>query len=292
MPNEVPFIPGLRGIASLYDAFIVDLWGVIYDDHRLCQGAFNALSQLSDLRKQVIFLSNTPSRIAASAKKLERMGVKGYQYRGILTAGEMIYHELRTRIDPFFGNIRRRCFHLGPEVYWNAFADLGYTAVPNIDEADFLLVTGTFGKEDTLGKYDPFFKQCLSRRLPMVCANPDTYFIKDGSVVLAPGAIAAQYQSIGGSVFWRGKPEKAVFDYCVEGFDGVDRSRIAVVGDSVSTDIKGANAAGLDALFIAGGSHAGELGITRGQQPDADKVASLFKRNGVTAAAVLPAFVW
>lgn len=34
-------------------------------------------------------------------KTLERMGVKRYLYYGVLTAGEVIYHELRRRVDPF-----------------------------------------------------------------------------------------------------------------------------------------------------------------------------------------------
>ncbi len=288
----MPYIAGLRSIASLYDAFIVDLWGVIYEEQRLCVGVFNALSQLSDAGKQVIFLSNTATRSAQTAKKLERMGIKRYQYRGVLTSGEIIYHELRARTDPFFANLQRRCFHLGPEKYWQSFADLGYIVVKNIDEADFILLTGTFGTQDTLSKYEPFFKACLSRRLPMICACPDSFVLKDGVPHLAAGAIAAQYQSMGGSVFWHGKPETAVFEYCVSGFDVSDKSRVAVIGDSLTADIQGANKAGLDALFIAGGIHAKELGISRGQQPAPERVASLFARHDCTARAVLPAFVW
>lgn len=288
----MPYIAGLRSVASLYDAFIVDLWGVIYEEQRLCVGVFNALSQLSDAGKQVIFLSNTATRSAQTAKKLERMGIKRYQYRGVLTSGEIIYHELRARTDPFFANLQRRCFHLGPEKYWQSFADLGYIVVKNIDEADFILLTGTFGTQDTLSKYEPFFKACLSRRLPMICACPDSFVLKDGVPHLAAGAIAAQYQSMGGSVFWHGKPETAVFEYCVSGFDVSDKSRVAVIGDSLTADIQGANKAGLDALFIAGGIHAKELGISRGQQPAPERVANLFARHDCTARAVLPAFVW
>lgn len=292
MTNEVPYIAGLRSIAPLYDAFIVDLWGVVYEEQRLCVGVFNALSQLSDAGKQVIFLSNTASRLTDTAKKLERMGVKRYQYRGILTSGEIIYHELRARIDPFFNNLGRRCFHLGPEKYWQSFSDLGYALVQNLDEADFILLTGTFGTQDTFSKYDPFFKACLSRRLPMICACPDSFILKDGVAHLAAGAIAAQYQSMGGSVFWHGKPEASVFEYCVSGFDVQDKSRVAVVGDSAVSDIHGANMAGLDALFVAGGIHAKELGVSRGQQPDAERVSELLARHECTARAVLPAFVW
>ncbi len=289
--NETPYIAGLRGIVAAYDAFIVDLWGVVYEEQRLCFGVFNALSQLSDEGKKVVFLSNAPCRCADMIKTLERMGVKRYLYHGVLTSGEIVYHEMRRRIDPFFANLGRKCFHLGPEACWQPFADLGYVPVPNIDEADFIFVTGTFGTQDTLEKYEPFFKVCLSRRLPMVCACPDSFFLKDGVPCMAAGALAAQYQKIGGSVFWRGKPDPSVFNYCVEGLEA-DRSRIAVIGDCVQTDILGANLAGLDALFVAGGVHAKDLGVSRGQQPDADRVRSLLSQNECVAKAVLPAFIW
>ena len=263
MNNEIPYIAGLRSIAAAYDAFIVDLWGVVYEEQRLCFGVFNALSQLSDEGKKVIFLSNSPYRSSDMIKTLERMGVKRYLYYGVLTAGEIIYHELRRRVDPFFANLGRKCFHLGPDVFWQPYADLGYVPVPNIDEAD----------------------------LPMVCACPDSFIVKDGTPHMAAGALAAQYQKIGGSVFWRGKPDPAVFAYCVEGLE-VEKYRVAVVGDGIQTDILGANLADLDALFVAGGIHAKELGVSRGQQPDSERIKSLLGQHNCTVRAVLPAFIW
>ncbi|MGN0904135.1 MAG: TIGR01459 family HAD-type hydrolase [Alphaproteobacteria bacterium] len=292
MSNDIPFLSGLRSAAPAYDAFIVNLWGVIHEERHLCFGVFNALSQLNDLGKQVIFLSNSPYRISDVVRNLEKMGVKRHMYRGVLTAGEVIYHELRTRSDPFFSNLGRKCFHLGPDCFWKPYAELGYIPVPNIDEADFIFATGTFGTGDSLEKYEPFFKVCLSRRLPMICACPDPYVLQDGVPHLAAGALAAQYQNVGGNVFWRGKPDPAVFEYCVEGFENVAKPRIAVVGDSVVTDMCGAAYAELDALFVAGGVHAKELGVSRGQQPDMERLQSLLRRNECTVRAVLPAFIW
>ena len=52
MGEEIPFVSGIKAIAPLYDAFIVDLWGVVYEENRLCIGAFNTLSQLAELKKQ------------------------------------------------------------------------------------------------------------------------------------------------------------------------------------------------------------------------------------------------
>ncbi len=291
MSNEIPYIQGIRSLNHYYDAYIVDLWGVVYEQDRICFGVYNVLSQLNDAGKKVIFLSNSPHRSSEVLKKLEKIGIKRHFHSGVLTAGEVIYHEMRRRIDPFFTNLGNKCFHLGPEKNWQSFSDLAYIPVPNIDEADFIFVTGTFGAQDTLEKYDPFFKVCRARRLPMVCACPDSFILQDGMPLIAPGALAAQYQKVGGSVFWRGKPDPSVYNYCLEGLD-VDKSRVAMIGDNVQTDILGANLAGLDALFVAGGVHAKELGISRGQQPDEDRVKALLNQYQCKAKVILPAFVW
>ena len=46
----------------------------------------------------------------------------------------------------------------------------------------------------------------------------------------------------------------------------MDRSRILAIGDALRTDIAGASAFGVDALFIAGGIHRDEL--LRGEEID------------------------
>jgi putative hydrolase of the HAD superfamily len=46
------------------------------------------------------------------------------------------------------------------------------------------------------------------------------------------------------------KPDPRIFDFALEHFAGLERSRIAYVGDSVSTDIASAGAAGLHPILI------------------------------------------
>jgi HAD-hyrolase-like len=43
--------------------------------------------------------------------------------------------------------------------------------------------------------------------------------------------------------------------------------RVLLVGDSLTTDIEGARAAGYDSLFVARGILSGELGIASGESP-------------------------
>ena len=292
MHNTIPYLTGVQALTAAYDAFIVDLWGVVYEEDRLCYGVFNTLSQLKEQGKEVVFLSNTPRRNAAAAKKLERMGVKRHLYTGLLTAGEVMYHEMLSRTDPFFAKLGKKCFHLGPDEYWADYATLDYKRVETIDDANFIFATGTFGSQDSMDKYDPFFRIWLSRRLPLICACPDPFIMQNGRILVGAGALAAQYQKVGGNIFWKGKPDAGVFNYCLEGLKTQDKSRVAVIGDSMATDIVGANYAGLDAIFVAGGVHAKDLGIRRGEEPSGARLTTLLHQYDCAVKAVLPAFIW
>ncbi len=53
------------------------------------------------------------------------------------------------------------------------------------------------------------------------------------------------------------------------------------------TDIKGANAAGIDALFIADGIHGEEIGAVTPEH-----MGELFAKAGVRARAAMRALVW
>lgn len=46
------------------------------------------------------------------------------------------------------------------------------------------------------------------------------------------------------------KPDPAIFDHALPAFDGIERQRIAYVGDSVTMDIDGATAAGLLPILV------------------------------------------
>jgi putative hydrolase of the HAD superfamily len=46
------------------------------------------------------------------------------------------------------------------------------------------------------------------------------------------------------------KPDPAIFDFALPYFDGIDRSEIAYVGDSVAMDVVGARAAGLHPILL------------------------------------------
>ncbi|MBE6686295.1 MAG: noncanonical pyrimidine nucleotidase, YjjG family [Ruminococcaceae bacterium] len=55
------------------------------------------------------------------------------------------------------------------------------------------------------------------------------------------------------------KPSKTFFDYVLSDLSEKDRSKILVIGDSLTSDIKGANTVGLDSVYIGNSSNIGEI---------------------------------
>ena len=124
----------------------------------------------------------------------------------------------------------------------------------------------------------------------MVCANPDLVVIHDGKPALCAGALAEQYAAIGGRVRWHGKPYPSVYDSCLGLLGIADRRRILAIGDSLRTDIAGAEGAGIDSLLIAGGVHAAEFSADGAL--DLDRIAGAIEKAGVHPVGVAPGFVW
>ena len=125
----------------------------------------------------------------------------------------------------------------------------------------------------------------------MICANPDREVIRGGVRQICAGAIAERYESLGGEVRWYGKPDPTIYNECFRLLDITDRSRILGIGDSFTTDIKGANAAGLDALLVGRGIHADVLFDKTGTL-DGARIAARADETDVHLIGAVGAFVW
>ncbi|HEX5079109.1 MAG TPA: TIGR01459 family HAD-type hydrolase [Geminicoccaceae bacterium] len=293
MPRSVPVIRGLREIAADYDALIVDLWGVIHGGVEPYPGVLETLAALRAAGRPVGLLSNAPRRARMVVQRLAEIGVPADAYDCLTTSGEAAHDALAARRG-LHADLGRGYFYVGP--HWDTdLADgLDYVRVDSVGQADFLLTVGLFDEADPLTAYDPLFAEARERGLVMLCANPDLVIHRQSGVT-APcaGLLAQRYEGEGGRVIYHGKPEPAVFHRCA-GELGANRAdaRVLVVGDSLTTDIKGAVAAGYDSLWVTRGIYATELGIAPGDEPDPAKVLEVCERHGHWPTAAIAAFRW
>jgi len=287
-------IDGMRALAPEYDAVILDLWGVVHDGTAPFPGVLDCMAKLGEAGKRIVLLSNAPRRADDVVRRIERIGVPRALYHGVMSSGEECWQYLAKREDPFYAALGRRCLHIGSDRDLEIRDGLDLDFVEGVGAADFILNTGPAGWDDTLADYQPVLIAAQARRLPMVCANPDLVVIHDGNPALCAGALAEEYERLGGKVRWHGKPDASVYLSCLELLGIVDGRRILVVGDSLRTDIAGAARAGLDSVLVAGGIHAAEFGVG---QPDGDsldlgRVAATLAKHNLQPTGVMPRFVW
>ena len=282
----------LAAIADNFDGFILDLWGVVHDGVRPYPPVIDTLRALREAGKKTLLLSNAPRRAYALVNAMTNMGIDRELYGEVLSSGEVTRDALIARGDLFFARLGTAVYHLGPERDRSVFDDTNLTIIDSIANADFVVNTGPVKLTDTVETYHDVLNAARQRSLPMVCANPDLVVIREGRPVVCAGAIAERYADMGGAVAYRGKPDRAVYDAAVTKLGVLRSRRIAVVGDALDTDIKGAAAAGLPSIWCTGGIHAAELGVRYGIAADPEKAADLARNQGFAPDFIIPGFIW
>jgi HAD superfamily hydrolase (TIGR01459 family) len=290
MPT-VPLIRGLREIAPDYDALIVDLWGVVHGGIEPYPEVLDTLAALRAAGKPVGLLSNAPRRSHLVAARLAEIGVPPGAYDRLMTSGEAAHEALAERSGAHAG-LGRRYLYVGPHWDTDLAEGLDYRRVDSVEDADFLLTVGLFDEADPLDAYDAMFARACARDLAMLCVNPDLVVHRQSGVTSpCAGLLAQRYEGQGGRVIYHGKPDPAVFRRLAQDLGAAD-GRVLVVGDSLTTDIKGAVAAGYDSLWVTRGIYAAELGIAPGDAPDPAKVLEVCERHGHWPTTAIASFRW
>lgn len=294
MPQTIPSHAGLRDIADRYDAFILDLWGVVHDGQTPYPDAVATLAALKQAGKPVIMLSNAPRRSVVVEEAMSAMGIDRALYGEVLSSGEAVRMELEAPRDAYYAGLGDRVWFLGRKGDDSILDGLArFRTVEDMAEADWILDTGPRSFDQTLPDLEDELRALAARKLPMVCANPDRVVIRANRRIICAGAMADRYADLGGGpISWRGKPDPAVYLLCLGRLGITDRRRVATIGDSFHTDIAGGTAAGIDAYLCTAGIHGEELGTAYGEAADPARVADLARREGASPTGVIPAFRW
>jgi HAD superfamily hydrolase (TIGR01459 family) len=279
-------LPGVAELADRYDGFILDLWGVVHDGKRPYPGVAEALGALKARGKRICFLSNAPRRSHVVETLLKGMGLDPALWDGAITSGELAWRMLRDGHG--FG---ARALHIGPDRDLSTIEGLPIQRVATPEEAEFVLNTGPDperGNEE-VGPYRPALERCAARGLPMLCVNPDRHVMVGEQRVICAGALADLYRELGGPAATEiGKPDPAVYPPVLEVLGLADVARVVAIGDSPHTDLAGAQAAGIDAVWALTGlaAHA------HGEAPDPARLAAVAAAEGVRPVAALTQLRW
>ncbi len=163
-------------------------------------------------------------------------------------------------------------------------------------EADMVVCTGPFNDEvETPADYLEMLRRMRARDLPMICANPDIKVERGTRLIYCAGAIAREYQQMGGRVGLAGKPHQPIYDLAKREAEAVlgcsiKASDVLAIGDGLLTDVQGAVNCGFDVLYISAGVHAKEYG--NHGNPDNEKLAAWLNAHGVAPVATMPMLAW
>lgn len=285
------FIPSISSLAPNYDAFILDLWGVIHDGKVAYPGVHECLEQLKKSGKKIILLSNAPRRAETVSRVMDCMGIERNLYDAIITSGEAAHRALE-KPNAAFTPETKNYVYLGLEKDRRIIEDLGYIEVSEAADASFALVSHSTFDNQPMDEIMPFMQDCYAAKLPMLCINPDMEVVRTtGERVACAGLIALQYERMGGKVIYFGKPHELVYAACFDLLPSILKNKILAIGDSPRTDIAGANKVGIDSVIVTGGI----LHIETGDAKDADymkKVGAIMAQAQVKADMVLERFNW
>ena len=239
-------IEGLGQVQRKYDAFFIDLWGVIHNGIKLYPEAIKVLENLSKLNKRFVLISNAPRPSKNVKNFLLKLKMKETLTQNIFTSGEAALKSLQNNI---YG---KNFFHLGPSRDSSLFERFEKNK-KNLDSADFILCTGLLeNNNDSLDYYKKLLKNYS--HLKMVCTNPDLIVHRGTKQEYCAGTLAKVFQELGGKVIYFGKPYPDIYNFCVQ-----RNETVLAIGDNIRTDIKGANNMKFDSLFILSGIHKKEF---------------------------------
>jgi HAD superfamily hydrolase (TIGR01459 family) len=288
---ELPrFLSGISDVTNRYRGVILDLWGVVHNGEVALPGAIPALEALRLAGLKICFLSNSPRRIPDVVTRLERMGIGPLLYDHVVTSGEAVFEALTDPMDSWHAALGQRYLHVGPPDLAGLLSGTKKIRVHTAEAADFILNTGFDSSQGSAALISQL-KLCASRRLPMICANPDLDVHIGDTLVMCAGTIASWYEQLDGHVHYHGKPYGPIYQCALE-LLGLSQSAVLAIGDSLRTDVLGAQSAGLDVVLIASGVHKDELGLAINGEIDRDRLQALLQSYLAQPTFVADLFMW
>lgn len=282
------FTDNFQALAPDYDVVLSDVWGVVHNGVAAFPDACDALTRFRQGGGSVVLITNAPRPNGVVAKQVEQFGAPRSIYDAIVSSGDVTRDEIGKRPG-------QTIFHVGPKRDLAIFEGLDVTFA-GVETADYVICSGLFNEDsETPESYRVLLEQMLSRRLFMVCGNPDVVVERGEQLLYCAGAIADLYARMGGDVLYAGKPYAPIYELALRLAQGargksVDHKRVLAIGDSVRTDFKGAASFGIDCLFVTAGIHSAEFGGR--DDPDPDAVERVLIAAGGKPRAIARKLKW
>lgn len=239
----------LETLPERYRLILCDIWGVIHDGVDLYPGAAERLLQWRSEGRSLMLITNAPRTAEAVEQQLDRLGLPKDAWDGIATSGEAGIAALNAVGAPvgFIGTNEDREILEGKDVEIAHGGDFTELACTGLDD-----------HRHRVEDYRAELAELADRDVLIHCLNPDRVVVRGGTTEPCAGALADIYLGLGGRVEWYGKPFPAIYRHAMMLAGNPPPDQVLAIGDGLQTDMIGAAHMGFDAVFVAGGIHAGE----------------------------------
>jgi len=239
-PRESYRILDLQYVLKRHDGFILDAFGVLNVGDGVLAQALERVGQMRALGKKVVVLTNGAS--ATRAQALAKYRAWGFDFRDdeVIASRDLAGAALAGRGGTWAA--------IAPE--GSEFGDLPGDVRALDDDllarADGFLFLGSQGWDDA--RQAALVEALAARPRPVICANPDMVAPREDGFTWEPGHYA---HALPVPVEFHGKPYADAFTAALKALD-LPASRVAMVGDTLHTDILGGRAAGCATVLVTG----------------------------------------
>ncbi|WP_101297022.1 HAD-IIA family hydrolase [Halegenticoccus soli] len=257
-------------LADRYDAFLFDLDGVIVVGDRPVDGAVDALARLRDRGTPIRFVTNNSrSTREALCAHLRDLGIEARVEEMYTAASATAAHLADAGADSVYV--------LGDDGFAAEMSRHGVTPTDGRAGGDSVIEDAADAVAVGLDRTATYDKLATATRLirergaAFVAANDDNAYPTDEGIAPGTGAlVAALRTATGREPTVVGKPHPELFERAMSGLDG----EVAMVGDSLASDVEGARRAGIESIYVTAHARAED----EGPAPDAtvDTPAGLF----------------
>lgn len=272
----------LEEIGDRFDVAVLDQYGVLHNGTEPYPFANAALDYLKEAGKPTVILSNSGRRAEYNGDRIRSLGVRLDANCMVETSGETCWRDLDTGQLSVSGSDRQALLPVearsGDAERW-AKGNRTVEIVAGLERADAVLLMGMPEPERIDGVLSTF-GEAVSRRLPLICSNPDRMSPTRTGTLPSPGTLADRFGELGGEVIWYGKPYPKIFAAVQARYPGIDPKRILMVGDSMEHDVAGAARAGWSTAFVRGGIHRDEFPPSAGDGAILSSLRPLTKLSG------------
>jgi HAD superfamily hydrolase (TIGR01450 family) len=273
-------------IVDSYTVLLIDAYGVLVHTSGAIHGAIELINELNNSNKQYYVLTNDASKLPTTAAERYQGYGLALEPERIISSGTLLKSYFRTN-----NLIGARCVVFGPDDSVR-YVELAGGQIVSCNDVFDVLVIGDEAGFPFLETIDmtlsSLFRKIDNKEdVHLILPNPDLIYPKaDQNFGFASGSIALmfeaalnlRYPELSNLRFVRlGKPHPPIFTEALKRSGSKD---MIMIGDQLETDIRGANAFGIDSALITGGvSASGMTFLTEDLRPTYI-MHSLMSRSG------------